>query len=160
MPVLRSFHVALLQRFFSLLDRGVFSLGRSKKLSLHLLRGKEGEDLAYFYLRRKGYVVVARDWRSSRHRGDIDLIAWDGDTLCFVEVKTRSSRAVATAESAVDKDKRRVLRRLAGDYLRRTDRPTVRFDVLSIYLGGARQPEIVHFPAAFGWKEDRSIRAI
>ncbi|MDT7811387.1 MAG: putative endonuclease, partial [Acidobacteriaceae bacterium] len=71
----------------------------------HLELGRRGEEAAFFYLRRHGYIVVARDWRSGKARGDLDLVAWEGDTLCFIEVKTRGSRNVATAESAVDHDK-------------------------------------------------------
>jgi putative endonuclease len=126
----------------------------------HLKTGRDGELAALFYLRRRGYTIVARDWKTPRAPGDIDLIAWDGDTLCFVEVKTRTSRAVATAASAVDRDKRQTLRRLAGQYLRHmpVDTPT-RFDVLSIYYAGqdGKQqriaPEIECFHGAFGWSE-------
>src|ERR1700756_955524 len=91
---------------------------RGREEAAHLATGRRGERAAYFYLRRRGFVVVARDWRSGIVRGDLDLIAWEGDTLCFVEVKTRTTRAVATAEASVDEDKRRNLRRLAQHYLR------------------------------------------
>jgi putative endonuclease len=121
----------------------------------HIVVGLQGEDAAFFYLRRKGYIVVARGWKSVRFRGDLDLIAWDGDTLCFVEVKTRSSREVATAESSVNREKRRVLRRLAADYLRATKRPPVRFDILSVYIQKQDKPEVLHFPGAFGWRDER-----
>ena len=60
----------------------------------HLRTGKLGEEKAYFYLRRLGYTVVSRNFRSSRCRGEIDLIAWDKDVLCFIEVKTRTTLAV------------------------------------------------------------------
>ncbi len=106
--------------------------------SPHLRTGERGEDDAYFYLRRRGYVMVARNWRSSHARGDIDLIGYHGPVLCFIEVKTRSTRDVAPAEVAVDHDKQRQLRRLARDYLRHAippgrEEPAVRFDILSIY---------------------------
>ena len=90
----------------------------------HLVTGEQGEVDAFFYLRRQGYVVVARRYRSALRRGDIDLIAWQGDTLCFVEVKTRSSRDFASAESSVDEHKRETLRRLARIYLRSADHGT------------------------------------
>ena len=70
---------------------------------------RRGERDAYFYLRRRGYVMVARNFRSPLRRGEVDLIAWDGDVLCFIEVKTRTTRAVKPAEAAVDRDKQRAL---------------------------------------------------
>ena len=84
----------------------------------HLVTGERGEESAFFFLRRQGYTVVAQRYRSGLRPGDIDLIAWEDDTLCFIEVKTRSSRNVATAEASVDEEKRSTLRRLANVYLR------------------------------------------
>lgn len=100
----------------------------------HLETGERGELTALFHLRRLGYVVVARRWKTPRQRGDIDLVAWEGDTLCFVEVKTRSTQAVASAESSVDEDKRTILRRIARQYLKGVNPPPdfVRFDVVVI----------------------------
>lgn len=101
----------------------------------HLSRGKQGEEAAHFYLRERGYVIVARNFRSQRHRGEIDLIGWDGDVLCFIEVKTRSRRGVVPAEMAVDGPKQSLLRATARDYLRRLKtKPDVRFDVISLYF--------------------------
>ncbi|HTZ89469.1 MAG TPA: YraN family protein [Alloacidobacterium sp.] len=119
----------------------------------HLATGRRGELAAFFYLRRQGYIVVARGWRSGRLRGDIDLIAWNGDTLCFIEVKTRSTHDVATAEAAVDEDKRRTLRRLARSYMRQLPNNEVaaRFDILSIYLEKEKAAEFELFRGAFDW---------
>ena len=72
----------------------------------HLRTGRRGEEAAYFYLRKLGYVMVARNFRSPNRRGEIDLIAWHKDVLCFVEVKTRTTHDVKPAEAAVDRDKR------------------------------------------------------
>jgi putative endonuclease len=96
--------------------------------------GRRGEEDAYFYLRRLGYVMVARNFRSPRRRGEIDLIGWDKDVLCFIEVKTRTTREVKPAEAAVDRDKRRELAAVAREYLRRLP-PSCqwRFDVVSVY---------------------------
>ena len=132
--------------------------GRQPKRAAHLGTGARGERAAYFWLRRHGYTVVARNWRSARAgRGDLDLIAWDGDELCFVEVKTRTSRAVAPAEAAVDLDKRRTLRRLARHYLRQLPKRGMpsRFDVLSIYFESGKPADFEYFPGAFGWVEAR-----
>jgi putative endonuclease len=127
--------------------------GRAQ-LAEHLQTGLRGEQAAYFYLRRKGYVVVAHRWSSGTAPGDIDLIAWKNALLCMVEVKTRTAHDLAPAEAAVDDQKRRVLRRLARQYvhhLPQAARPAVRFDVLSVYLIPGAPKEFVHFEAAFGW---------
>lgn len=129
--------------------------GRSAIRPQHLGTGLRGERAAFFWLRRRGFIVVARSWRSARAPGDLDLIAWEGPTLCFIEVKTRTTRAVAPAHRAVDERKRRVLRRLARHYLRQLPQRNVatRFDILSIYFEPAVSPEFEHFPGAFGWAE-------
>ncbi len=78
--------------------------------------------------------MVARNFRSARRRGEIDLIGWHKDVLCFVEVKTRTTRDVKPAELAVDYDKQRELRLVGREYLRllSTD-PPYRFDIISVY---------------------------
>ena len=121
----------------------------------HLAVGELGEEAAYFHLRKQGRMVVARRWRSSRQPGDLDLIAWEGETLCFVEVKSRSNHDIATAESAVDADKRRMIRRMARLYLAglREQPRQVRFDIVSVYFNDAATPEIRVIPGAFGWHE-------
>lgn len=125
----------------------------------HLLTGERGEELAYFHLCARGYTVVARRWHSARLRGDLDLVAWDGDTLVIVEVKTRTAHDLAPAEVAVDREKQRMLRRMALAYRRRLPEPwrdlvPVRFDVLSVYdlPAGA---EFEHFANAFALHESR-----
>jgi putative endonuclease len=130
--------------------------GRKEDLPAHLGAGVDGETAALFHLRRKGYVVVARRWSSGDLPGDVDLIAWQGPTLCFVEVKTRTARDAAPAEIAVDSHKRNTLRRLARRYVRQLPSetaPAVRFDVLSVYLVPGQEKEFVHFENAFGWSE-------
>jgi putative endonuclease len=87
-------------------------------------------------------VTVARNFRSPRRRGEIDLIAWERDTLCFVEVKTRTTRDVKPAEAAVDRDKQHDLQAVANEYLRLLPRPCqCRFDVLSVYYERSSQPQ-------------------
>jgi putative endonuclease len=122
-----------------------------RQLPAHLQTGRQGEEAAFFYLREQGYTVVARNFRSPRHRGEIDLIAWDGDILCFVEVKTRSRHSLVPAEMAVDGPKRSLLRATARDYLRRMKtRPAVRFDVISLYFHSENSPsDITLFKNAF-----------
>ena len=112
--------------------------------------GRRGEEEAYFHLRRLGYVMVARNFRSPRRHGEIDLIGWDADTLCFIEVKTRTTREVKPAEAAVDRHKQQDLIAVARDYLRRVaGRPTCRFDIVSIYFEGGGPPDLTLFKNAF-----------
>src|ERR1700744_3852688 len=99
--------VRLLEKFVHASD--YFSDRLGMRRAAHLELGRRGEEAAFFYLRRLGYIVVARSWRSGKAPGDLDLVAWDAAALCFVEVKTRRSRAVAPAEFAVDEDKMRML---------------------------------------------------
>jgi putative endonuclease len=113
----------------------------------HQRTGARGEEDAYFYLRSQGYVMVARNFRSPRSRGEIDLIGWDGDVLCFIEVKTRTSRDVKTAEAAVDRHKRREVAEVAREYLRRLP-PSCqwRFDIVSVYYANlSSRPQIEVF---------------
>jgi putative endonuclease len=119
----------------------------------HLRRGRQGEDMAYYFLRRQGYTMIARNWRCKAHKGEIDLIGWEGNTLCFIEVKTRSSHAVKPAEAAVDHAKQVELRRMAAEFLRgRTPRPHSRFDVVSVYLVPGTAPQIDLFKEVFPWR--------
>ncbi len=108
---------------------------RAEESPKHQQTGRRGEEAAYFYLRQLGYIVVARNFRSPRRRGELDLIAWDGDVLCFVEVKSRTTRDVKPAHLAVDRDKQHELIAMAHEYLHHFPcKPAWRFDVLSVYF--------------------------
>jgi putative endonuclease len=98
--------------------------------------GRMGEDLAHRYLRRRGCTVVARNYRPRSGPGEIDLIAWHGQRLVFVEVKTRSSAEFGTPDRAVDADKRAALERAAHEYARRANVSweKTRFDIVSVVL--------------------------
>jgi putative endonuclease len=105
----------------------------------HLLTGLRGERAALFELRRRGMIVVAHRWSTPKLRGDVDLIAWDSDHLCFVEVKTRTARDMTPAQAAVDDTKRDTLRALARAYLhtfpeREQKTIPLRFDIVSVYI--------------------------
>jgi len=114
----------------------------------HQRTGRRGEEAAYFHLRRLGYTMVERNFRSPRCRGEIDLIGWENDVLCFIEVKTRSTRDVKPGIAAVDRHKRREVAAVAREYLRRLP-PSCqwRFDVVSVYYDRsiASQPQIEVF---------------
>ncbi len=138
MRQMRRAWIGILETLFRVLDRMSLPLGNRIAIADHLQAGRRGEEAAYYHLRRLGYTVVARRWRSPRLRGDIDLIAWEGDILCFVEVKSRTSRSFATAESAVDEEKSSMLRAMARQYLRALPAPPrqVRLDIVSVYFAG------------------------
>jgi len=126
---------------------------RNRTIAPHLLTGERGEDAAFFHLRGLGYTIVARRWRSERQNGDLDLVAWDGDTLVIFEVKARTARDLYPAEVQVDPHKQAILRRMAHAFLLQLPAPhrasvSVRFDVLSVYLLPAGV-EFHHIPGAF-----------
>jgi putative endonuclease len=120
----------------------------TKDSPAHLRTGQRGEEAAYFHLRRLGYTMVARNFRSPRCRGEIDLIGWENDVLCFVEVKTRTTRDVKPGEAAVDRHKRHEIAAVIREYLRRFPLSCQwRFDVVSVYYehSKASQPHIEVF---------------
>ena len=139
----------IIQTIIRTLDR----LSPPRNRAAHLYTGERGEEAAYFHLRKLGYVMVARNYRSPRRRGEIDLIGWDRDVLCFVEVKTKSSKDYIPAEVAVDAEKQHDLREVAREYLRKVPgEPLTRFDIVSVYFQAA-QPEITLFKNAFPMSE-------
>lgn len=114
----------------------------------HQRTGRLGEEAAYFYLRKRGYVIVARNWRGAGRKGELDMVGWDGGTLCFIEVKTRSERGVVAAEMSVDSGKRSELVGMSKLYRRNVPPGTsIRFDVVSIYMSDP--PEIELLRGAF-----------
>jgi len=112
--------------------------------------GRQGEEDAYWHLRQKGFIMVDRNYRPEGLRGEIDLIGWDGETLVFVEVKTRQTSDVRTPEAAVDRDKESHVIAAAREYRRRAHCAAApyRFDVLTVEMapGGNK---IAHFRDAF-----------
>ena len=116
--------------------------------SSHIALGKTGEDLACRELERRGYEILARRYR--RRGGELDIIARDGATLVFVEVKAREGRAFGDAAEAVTMIKRSRIVQLALDYVTRhrlTNSPC-RFDVVSIHLE-AGEPVVEVYQNAF-----------
>ncbi len=140
----------------------------------HQRTGRRGEEDAYFYLRRRGYTIIARNYRSPLHRGELDLVGWDKDVLCVIEVKTRTTREVKAAEAAVDRQKQGELSLVARDFMchlpascpRDTHRARFsldgaewRFDVLAVYYDqGHRQPTFELFRNAFPVTYNREFR--
>jgi putative endonuclease len=111
--------------------------------------GRRGEDLAHRFLRRQGLTIVSRNFHQRAGRGELDIVAWDRETLVFVEVKTRASAEFGNPGRAVGADKEKDLRRAAGEYLRRSGAATEnrRFDLVNIVL--TDPPEIEWIKDAF-----------
>lgn len=115
----------------------------TKRMAAHNELGKWGEDMAVEYLRRKGLTILERDWHSG-HR-DIDIIAQEGDTIVFVEVKARRNRLFADPEQAVDYRKIRKLSSAMNHYVKfRRLNNDLRFDIISVVGTGEGEPEIEH----------------
>jgi putative endonuclease len=94
--------------------------------------GEKGERLAIKFLNKKGYKVIKQNYRTPI--GEIDIIAKDGETLVFIEVKTRESIAYGLPFEAVNNIKKRKITKVAMLYLKRfKEMPPCRFDVVSIY---------------------------
>lgn len=113
-------------------------------------RGEAGEELAVDHLLDRGYRIAERNWRSGR-RGEIDIIAYEGDTLVFVEVKQRRPGSLGVPLEAVTSAKRKRLADLARDYLYRTGlygRVDCRFDVIGV-VSGKLVKRVEHVKDAF-----------
>jgi putative endonuclease len=137
------------------IDALTMKLRLAPRSAAHLATGLRGEREALFELQKMKYTVVARRWKNAKLRGDVDLIGWEGDCLCFIEVKTRTERGAVPAMFAVDNDKRQMLHKMARAYLRNFPEKhrrdiTVRFDVVSVYLQ-ASGTEFEVLKGAFGW---------
>jgi putative endonuclease len=115
-------------------EEGGFS-GDAKKVAARRT-GVRGETYAYWFLRRNGYVFVARNYMPHGIKGELDLVGYDGKTLAFVEVRTRTVKedAAALPELSVTREKQRVVVRTAQRFLaeRHVDECPVRFDVVAI----------------------------
>ena len=126
----------------------------------HLETGSQGETEAHLFLRGLGYRIVATNFRVPQNRGEIDLIGWDREVLCFVEVKTRVGEGMMPPEAAVDAAKRSHIRSVARSYLRRLkgeQNPPCRFDIVSVtYSDGTGRPTIRLIKGAFRWSSRRS----
>lgn len=111
--------------------------------------GKLGEDLAVKKIRRLGYKMIIRNYRCSL--GEVDLIAKDGDTLVFIEIKTRKSGPVSYAKEAVNARKMRQVSKAALTYMKANDCYGVkaRFDVVAISIMDDRPPQIEVIKNAF-----------
>ncbi|MGB3770829.1 MAG: YraN family protein [Rhodococcus sp. (in: high G+C Gram-positive bacteria)] len=111
--------------------------------------GRSGEDAAADYLTTAGLQIIVRNWRC--RYGEVDIIAADGDTIVFVEVKTRSGRGFGTPAEAVTPVKAQRIHRLAGVWLAEQRGPwvPVRFDVVEVIIAHGEGPRLTHLSGAF-----------
>jgi putative endonuclease len=123
-------------------------------------RGLLGETYGYWYLRRQGYVFIAKNYMPQGAKGELDLVGYDGETIAFVEIRTRTVRGDISGlpELSVNYAKQSVLVRTAQRFLadrHLNDCPT-RFDVLAIDNIPGRSPEIRMHKDAFSPQLRRS----
>lgn len=116
-------------------------------------RGVRGETFAYWYLRRQGYVFVARNFVPRGAKGEIDLVGYDGGTLAFIEVRTRTAREdqAALPELSVTLEKQQTVARTARRFLseRHVKECPMRFDVVAIEEVPGESPVVRLHKAAF-----------
>jgi putative endonuclease len=116
---------------------------RSQMNDDHAL-GRRGEDIAHRFLQRAGIIVVDRNYRMSSGAGEVDLVGWEGDTLVFVEVKSRQTDEYGTPDRAIGLQKQSSLIRTAREYARHAEVPweQVRFDVVTVVF--STPPKVSH----------------
>jgi putative endonuclease len=120
----------------------------------HLRLGARGENLACQYLRKQGYKILYRNFRG-RTGGEIDVVCRDGDTLVFVEVKTRTREDFGRPFEAIDRDKRKRISRGGLAWLRLPGDPDIlfRFDVVEVVIAEGADPRLELIRNAFALSE-------
>lgn len=115
-------------------------------------RGRLGEDAAATFLEKRGFRVLARNWRCGPH--ELDVICMDADTLVFVEVRTRAVRGMVSPAESLTPTKRRNLMKAARDYLAENGLWAVpcRFDLVCVRAAGATL-ELEHIPDVLEFSE-------
>ena len=118
----------------------------------HLKVGARGETLAYWHLRREGYVIVARNRRPRSRSGELDMVGWDGSVLAFIEVKTRTGEETGPPEMALSPEQQSRIVMGAQEYMRRlrTQPSAYRFDVASVLWDHACGYRVRLIKDAFG----------
>ncbi len=106
-------------------------------------RGRLGEDAAAAFLRERGWKMVVRNWRHGRD--ELDLVAWDGEVLAFVEVRTRAAHSPVQGYHSVTNRKKHALARAVRAYLRglREKPAHFRFDIVEVRVSDGAAPEVV-----------------
>jgi putative endonuclease len=115
----------------------------------HLLQGRKGERIACRFLMRRGFDILARRYQGKS--GELDIIAFEKETLVFVEVKTRSSRDFGEPWEFVDWQKQQILRRIAEQFIADHDlgNYSYRFDIVAVVIPAGSRPAVELFRNAF-----------
>lgn len=111
--------------------------------------GKRGEEVAVAFLKRKGYKIIQKNYKNKL--GEIDIIAKDGETLCFIEVKTRTNFKFGFPQEAVTIFKQKKINRVALSYLKQYNLLNIssRFDIISVVLNNRQKFDIEIIKNAF-----------
>ena len=124
--------------------------------------GRDGETIAAAFLVMRGARLLHRNWRSGLKgvRGEIDLIVQFGDTICFVEVKTRANSSHGEPQEAVTATKQRQICRLATAYAMEFEQTevTIRFDIVEVWLAPDKssKPRVAWLENAFPFQESQT----
>ncbi len=115
----------------------------------HKELGRLGEEKAREELRKKGLHIIETNYRFGR--GELDIIAKEGDTLVFVEVKSRLNLEMGDPVYGVTPDKVKQIKKIAELYLfeKGIDEVECRFDVVTVLFENPADPQVVHYPDAF-----------
>ena len=132
---------------------GVPTLPFRRRRAAHLRLGRRGERLACTLLQRLGLDVLTTNYRTAQ--GEVDIVARQGTTLCFVEVKTRHRQLHARPADAVGRAKRQRIMQAARRYRRDLGWPAIphRYDIVEIVLVGRRLYDVRYWPGAFTEEE-------
>jgi putative endonuclease len=142
--------MGLVRSIADLSSRWRSRFSHSRELSENRQLGARGEKLACGFLRRQGYKILYRNFRA-RHGGEVDIVCRDGDTLVFVEVKTRRRDDTARPSEAINAAKRKLISRGALAWLQLLNNPEIlsRFDVIEIVLAEDGEPRFELIRDAF-----------
>ncbi len=121
----------------------------SQKKNSTRQKGKMGEDIACRYLEEKGFTILDRNYKFEH--AELDIVAYQGRFIIFVEVKTRSSKSFGEPEESIDEKKKEKLLHVAEAWMyeRRMTGAPARFDVISIVYPATSKEEIRHYEEAF-----------
>jgi putative endonuclease len=118
-------------------------------IAQHLLQGRKGERIACRFLLRQGFDILARRYQG--RSGELDIVAFEKETLVFVEVKTRSSRDFGEPYEFVDWQKQQILRRVADQFIADNDlgNYSYRFDIVSVLIPKESCEQVALYRNAF-----------